>query len=202
MPERRERELTFAQAVREALAEEMRRDSTRVHFRRRRGRGRNAVQSAFRAGRRIRRRTSTRYTDLRSWLHRSWRRRCDDGPATRGRHHVRRFPDADHGSDGQPGRQSSLHVGRTLEGPDGDAHDAGCNSPLGCAAFAVAARVVQSRAGIESRVAVDSVRREGPAEDGDPRREPGRLLRRQNDVQAERPGSGGRLHDPVWESPT
>ena len=40
------RELTFGEAIREALAEEMRRDPRVVRYGRRRGRGRHAVQGA------------------------------------------------------------------------------------------------------------------------------------------------------------
>jgi hypothetical protein len=82
-----------------------------------------------------------------------------------------------------------------LEGSHGDAHHAGRDAALGGAAFAVAARLVQPCAGIESGSAFDALRREGPAEDRDPRRESGRLFRRQDDVQAERPGAGRGLHD-------
>ena len=52
--------------------------------------------------------------------------------------------------------------------------------------------------GIEGGDAVDSLRRQGIAEDGHSRRQSGRLFRRQDDVpQAERSGAGGGVHDPV-----
>ena len=201
MPER-ERELTFAQAVREALAEEMRRDSRVCIF------GEDVAEAGtpfkvlsglveeFGAERVVDTPISEAgFTGVGS-------RRGHDRPASRRRHHVRRFPHADHGSDGEPGRQSSLHVGRTLESSHGDAHHAGRDAALRGAAFAVAARLVQPRARIESRAAFDALRRQRLAEDRDSRRESRRLLRRQDDVQAEGPGARRGLHDSAWAWPT
>ena len=87
------------------------------------------------------------------------------GLAPRGRHHVRRFHDADHGPDGQPGRQGSLHVRRQVESADGPAHHDGRHAAFGRAAFAIAARLVQPHSRPESRDAFDALRRQGPAED-------------------------------------
>ena len=146
MPEACRSELTFAQAVREALAEEMRRDSRVCIFGEDVAEAGTPFKVLVRVGGRIRRRARARHADFRSRLYRRRRRRRDDRPAARRRHHVRRFPHPDHGSDGEPGRQGPLHVGRALESSHGDAHYAGRDAALGGAAFAVAARLVQPRA--------------------------------------------------------
>ncbi len=62
----------------------------------------------------------------------------------------------------------------------------GADTPLGGAALAVAARLGQPRPRTEGRPAVDALRRQGPAQDRHSRRQPGRLLRRQDDVHASR----------------
>jgi hypothetical protein len=111
----KDRELTFAQAIREALAEEMRRDKTVCIM------GEDVAEAG------------TPFKVLSGLLEEFGkervldtpiseagftglsRRRGDDRNASRGRHHVRRLHHADHGPDGQPGRQSALHVGRKVE---------------------------------------------------------------------------------------
>ena len=62
------------------------------------------------------------------------------------------------------------------------------------AALADARGVVRARARARRDHALDAVRREGPAEGGDPRRQPGRLPREAPALQPPRAGAGGRLH--------
>ena len=116
MPEAAVRELTFAQAVREALAEEMRRDPRVCIL------GEDVAEAGtpFKVLSGLVEEFGTErvmdtpiseagFTGDRS-------RRGNDRHASGGRHHVRRFSDADDGSDGESGRQDSLHVGRKVEG--------------------------------------------------------------------------------------
>ena len=152
-----ERELTFAQAVREALAEEMRRDS-RVCI---------IGEDVAEAG--------TPFKVLSGLVEEFGAKRVVDTPiseagftgvavgaamtglASGRRHYVWRLHHSDHGSDGEPGGESLLHVGRPLESSHGDAHHAGRNPALGGAAFAVAACMVQSCARTEGGFALDAV---------------------------------------------
>ncbi len=125
MPEVAVRELTLGEAVREALAEEMRRDP-RVCI---------MGEDVAEAG--------TPFKVLSGLVEEFGKSRVIDTPisepgftgiavgaamtghAAGRRHHVRRLPDADDGPDGESGRESALHVGRHMESPDGDAHHAG-----------------------------------------------------------------------------
>ena len=68
------------------------------------------------------------------------------------------FLDHDHGPDGQPGREDPLHVGRQVEGADGRPPDDGRDAALGRAAFAIAARVAEPHSRFESGDAVDALR--------------------------------------------
>jgi pyruvate/2-oxoglutarate/acetoin dehydrogenase E1 component len=137
-----DREITFAQAIREALAEEMRRDSTVFIL------GEDVAEAGtpFKVlvwpARRIRQRASARHSDFRSRFHRACRRRRDDRNASGGRHYVWRLRHFDHGPDGQPGRESSLHVRRKVESADGDAHHHGSDAPFRRATLAISARLV------------------------------------------------------------
>ena len=156
------------------------------------------VQGADRAGRRVRQGAHHRHADLGGRLHRHRRRRRDDRHAADRRHHVRRLPDAHHGPAGQPGRQDPLHVGRQVEGADGHPRDDGRDAAVGGAALAVAARVAEPHPGSEGGRAVDAVRRQGPAQGGDPRRQPGRHLRGQDQLpQGQGAGAGGGLRHPA-----
>ncbi len=139
MPEVATRELTFAQAVREALAEEMRRDARVCIF------GEDVAEAG------------TPFKVLSGLVEEFGAGRVIDTPIS---------DDADDGPDGEPGGQGALHVRRDLESADGIADDAGGDAAFGGAAFAVAARLAESCAGIESGVALDAVRREGTFEDG------------------------------------
>ena len=82
-----------AKPIKEAIAEEMRRDPTVVILGRGRRRGGHHVQGAHRARRRVRQGSHHRHADLGGRVHRPRRRRGDDRPAADRRHHVRRLPD-------------------------------------------------------------------------------------------------------------
>ncbi len=180
------REITFAQAINEALAEEMRRDpkvfiigedvaEAGTPFKvlsglvREFGRGgRDTLQGAFRAGAGIRQGAGDRFTDLGSGNQRYYRRCRDDGNAAGRRHHVRRFYHAYDGSNGQSGGEDPLYVRRQTQGADGDADDLRGDAPVGSAAQPKPARVVQPHSRLEGRAAGHAVRRQGIAQDSDP----------------------------------
>ena len=163
MPETADRELTFAQAIREALAEEMRRDGTVCIL------GEDVAEAG------------TPFKVLSGLVEEFGKERVLDTPiseagftgvavgaamtglAPRRGHHVRRLHHSHHGPDGEPGRQGSLHVGRKVESADGDAHHAGSDAPIGRPAFAVAARLVLPCARPEGCLAFDAIRRQGTA---------------------------------------
>ena len=166
----------------------------RVRDRRGRRRGRHAVQGALRAGRGVRPRADPRLADLGGRNHRTRGRRRDDGHAPGGRHHVRRLPDARHGPAREPGGEGALHVGRQADRAARSADDARRHAPLGRTAQPEPASVGCARARVEGRAAVDSLRREGPAQVGDPRRQPGRLHRGQDGLASDRRRAGGRVH--------
>jgi transketolase C-terminal domain/subunit len=151
-----ERELTFAQAVREALAEEMRRDS-RVCI---------LGEDVAEAG--------TPFKVLSGLVEEFGAKRVLDTPiseagftgvavgaAMTGMRPVVdiMFGDFITLTMDQMVNQaaSSLHVRRPLESSDGDAHDARRNTAFSGAALAIAARMVQPCAGTKSRPAVDTV---------------------------------------------
>ena len=116
MPEAKERELTFGEAVKEAIAEEMRRDS-RVFL---------IGEDVAEAG--------TAFKVLTGLVDEFGTDRVVDTPisepgftglavgaamtglASHRGHHVRRFLHLGYGPDGEPGGQDSLHVRRPLEG--------------------------------------------------------------------------------------
>ncbi len=66
--------------------------------------------------------------------------------------------------------EGALYVRRRVEGADSAADDAGSVAPLGRAALAIAARVAQPRSGSESGFAVDALRCQGIAENSHSRR--------------------------------
>ena len=73
----------------------------------------------------------------------------------------------------------------------------GRHPPLGRPALAVAARLGEPRPRPQGGAAVRPLRGQGPDEDRHPRRQPGGHLRGQDDVPGEGPGAGRGLHDPV-----
>ena len=104
-------------------------------------------------------------------------RRRDPGDATRGRDHVRGLPHAVHGAARQPGGEAPDDVGRS---GDGAAHgpDAGWRGLVARRAARPAARVVvRARPRPQGRLRVDARGRPRPPLVGDLRRQSGRLLR-------------------------
>ena len=96
----------------------------------------------------------------------------------------------------EPGRQDPLHVRRQVEGADGHSRDDGRDAAVGGAALAVAARVAEPHSRAEGRRALDAVRRQGPVQGGDPRRQPGGHLRAQDQLpEGEGSGAGRGLRD-------
>ncbi len=174
----------------------------RVRDRRGCRRGGHPVQGALGPGRGVRPRADPRLADLGGRDHRARSRRRDDGHATGRRHHVRRLPDACHGPAREPGGEGALHVGRQADGAARSADDARRNPPLGRAAQPEPASLGRARPRAEGRPAVDPVRREGLAQVGDPRRQPGRLHRGQDGLACHRRGSGRRVHRARSASPT
>ena len=118
------RELTYGEAVREAIAEEMRRDPRVFLIGEDVAEAGHPVQDAGRAGAGVRHRADHRHADLRARLRGHRRGRGDDRHAADRRRDVRRLHHADHGPDGQPGRQGALHVGRQDQGADRLPHHA------------------------------------------------------------------------------
>ncbi len=70
------------------------------------------------------------------------------------------------------------------------------------AALAVALFDVHECRRAEDVSALDALRHEGPAEDRDPRQQPGHLVRVEPADGAQGPGAGGGLHDPASARPT
>ena len=196
------RELTFGQAINEALREELRRDPAVFVI------GEDVAEAGtpFKVllglvdefGPRPR----DRLADLGGRHHRDRRRRRDDRDAPGGRHHVRGLPDARDGSAREPGRQGALHVRRRAARADGAAHDARRHTPLGGPAQPEPARLGQPHPGPQGRAARHAVRRQGPAQGRDPRRQPGRLLRGQARLRDARAGARGGVRDPASASRT
>ena len=179
-------ELTYREAVRDALAAAMRARRRRLHHgrgHRRDGRldGRHAG-----AARRVRPGARAQHADLRDGDRRRRHRRRDAGHAPGRRDHVRGLPDALARADRQPGGQAPLHVGRPAEGAADDPHAGRRRLVAGRAARAAARGVARARAGAQGRLPVDARGRARPALVVDLRRQPGDLLR----APAALPGEG------------
>ena len=176
------KEIGFGDAVREAIAEEMRRDPTVVLM----GEDVAEAGTTFKVLKGLVEEFGHdphhRHADLGGRFHRPRRRRRDDRHAPDRRHHVRRLPDAGHGPDRQPGGQDPLHVRRQVEGADRHPRDDGRDPAVGGAALAVAARLAEPHSRPEGRRALDPVRREGALQGGRPRRQSGGLLRGQDQL--------------------
>ena len=196
------REITIAQAVNEALAEELRRDETVFVI------GEDVAEAG------------TPFKVLSGLVEEFGPERILDSPISEagitglgvgaamtgmrpgGRHHVRRLPDARHGPAREPGREGALHVGRQAERAARPAHDARRDAPLGRPAQPEPAGVGGPHPGPQGRAAVDAVRREGTAQVRDPRRQPGRLHRGQDGLAGDGRGAGRGVHRCRSASPT
>ena len=160
----------MAEAVREALAEEMRRDPTRLHYGRGCGRGGHAVQGPVRTGRGIRR---ERVID--TPISEAGFTGIGVGAAMTG---MRPVVDIMFGDfltltmDQMVNQAAKVHYmsGGTWKVPMVLRTTLERHAPLGRAALAIAPGLAEPRSGTESRAAVHSVRRQGAAEDRHPRR--------------------------------
>ena len=162
------RELTYNEAALEAIAEEMRRDPKIFYM---------STDAPAAAAEGVRpdagqgdadhRSSIDRHGDRRGWLRLPPDRRLAAGDVL-----LRRD-----GPDRQSGRENPLHVRRPGDVPDLVSRIRRRRRPGRGAAFAVAVFDVHECRRVENVLAVDAVRHEGAAEDGDPRQQPGDLVR-------------------------
>ena len=184
--------MTMREALRDAMAEEMRRDPDVFVM----GEEVAEYQGAYKvtpgpaAG--IRRQARDRHADHRAWLCRR-RRRCGDGrPEADRRIHDLQFRHAGDGPDHQLGRQDALHVGR----PDGlldrvprpERRRRPRRRPAQPGLFGL----VLADSGPQGDRAVFGRRRQGPAEGRDPRSQSGDLPRKRNPLRPFRRGAEAR----------
>ncbi len=183
--------ITYRDALNQALREEMRRDPTVFLM----GEEVGVYQGAYKVSRGLLQEFGAearhRHADHRGGLRRRRRRRGDGRPAPDHRDDDLELLDAGDGPDRQRRREDALHVGRPVQDPDRRPRARRRGAPAGGAALAVARVVVRARAGAEGRGALDAGRREGPAQDRDPRRRPGDLLRGRDAVRIEGRGARG-----------
>ena len=106
------------------------------------------------------------------------------------------------GPDRQSGREDPLHVRRPGDVPDPVSRGRRGRRPGRGAALAVALFDVHECRRPEDVPAVDALRHEGAVEDGDPRQQPGHLVRVEPADGAQGAGAGGGLHDPASARPT
>ena len=125
----------------------------------------------------VRRAARARHADLREHDRRHGRRRRDDRAAAGCRADDDQLLAARDRPDRQLHGDDPLHVRRPGECTDGRADAAGRRPPARPDALALPRGDVPARTGHAARRPVHSGRREGPAEGGDPRRQPGHLHR-------------------------
>ena len=114
-----------------------------------------------------------------------------DRPAPGRRADVRRLHGRLLRPDLQPGRQVPLHVRRQGRDAGGHPHDVRRRLPRGRAAQPVRCYPIFTHIpGLKVVVAVERLRRQGPADPGDPRRRPGHLLRAQDALRRGGRGAG------------
>ena len=190
-------ELTYREAVRDALARALREDD-RVFIM-----GEDIAEMggsmARHAGpaRRVRAGAGPQHADLGDGDRRQRHRRGDPGDAPDRRDHVRGLPHDLDGAAREPGREAPDDVGRPGEGAAHDPHAGWRGLVAGRAARAAARGVVRPRARPQGRVRVDAGGRPRPALVGDLRRQPGRLLRAPHAVPDQGRGAGGARADPA-----
>ena len=160
------------------------------------GRGRRRLPGRLQgdrgAARRVRRAARARHADLREHDRRR-RGRRGDGRAAAGRR-------ADDGQllpagarpDRQPRRRDPLHVQRPGAGADGDPDAGRRRPPARPDPLAQLRGALPAGAGPAGRLPLDPGRRQGAAEGGDPRRQPGDLHRAREPLRGARRGRRGR----------
>ncbi len=169
----------------------------RVYHGRGRGPVRRRIRRDARPVLRVRRRPGHRHPHQRGHDRRRGGGRGDGRHAADRRDHVRRLHSAGDGPDREPGRQEPLYVRRQDQRAHGhpDRRRRGtrdCGAPLAEPRGALDALPRHLR-----RHAFDAVRREGPAQGGDSRRQPGHVHRAQDALRRERPGPRAGLRDPA-----
>ena len=178
-------ELEFRDALREALDEELgARRAGRLHRRGRR-RGRRCLCGHPRVARKARRSPCDRHADLGARPRRRCLRKRDHGSAARRRDHVRGFPSPRHGQPDQPGDEVLVSLERERHRADRDPVRVRRRRAVRGDPLADAGVLAARSAGVEDRVPVHPGRRQGPAEVGDPRRQPRSLSRAQAPLLAE-----------------
>ena len=181
--ERHEPTLEFRDAIRDALAEELERDERVVFF----GEDVAAAGGVFDVTpglrRALRRRPRLRHADLRARARRRRLRRAVTRPAPGHRDHVRRL----HGA----GRWTASSTRRPSTGTSPTSRRSvplvvrsavGGGGRFGAIHSQIPATWFQGVPGLKIVVPVDAGRRQGPAQGGDPRRQPGPLPRAQAPV--------------------
>ena len=189
------RELTFAEAIREALAEEMRRDSRVCIL------GEDVAEAGTPF--KVLSGLVEEFGKERVWIRRSPSRDSRESGVGAAMTGLRPVVDIMFGDfltlimDQIVNQAAKIHYmsGGTWKVPMVLRTTHGRDAAFGGAAFAIAARLVQPRSGTEGGAAVDALRRQGADENGHSRRQSGDLLRRQDDVPAEGPGAHRGVHD-------
>ncbi len=189
------RELSYQEAIREALREEMVRDERVFLMGEDIAQARRRLRGDPDAVRPVRWGARPQHADLGEHDRRGRDRRGARRDAPGDRDHVRRLRRPGDGPDRDPGRQDPVHDRRTVHRPVGAAHAAGRRrrQEHGGPAFAEPRGLVRPYPGPQGRAAVDPVRREGPHDGGDPRRQPRRVPRAQVAVLVPRPRADGRI---------
>ena len=193
---------TFIEAIRETLADEMRRDDIGHHpGRGRRQEGRRLPRDGRPVGR-VRRRPRHRHAADRIDDRRDVDRRRGQRPAARRRDPVRRLHLPGVQPDRVRGRPDALPLEQRLRRADDDPRPVRRRRPRRALSLAVGRGVLHPRARAQGRRPVHPVRRARPATFLDPRRGPGPLLRAQEDVpKRPRRRPRHRLHGPARVAP-
>ncbi len=118
--ERPTAETGWLDAVRDGIAEEMRRNTEHHLFRRGHRRTRRHLRSHQEPLSGVRSRPDGRHADFRAWFYRRCARRFGDGGALHRRPDVRRLPVRGGRPDRAAGGEAALHVERPDAGADGD----------------------------------------------------------------------------------
>ena len=174
--------MTFIEAIRDTLAEEMRRDEQRHRARRgRRQEGRRLPRHRRAVGG-VRRRPGDRHAAHRVDDRRRVDRRRRQRPAPGRRDPVRRLHPPGVQPDRVRGGPDALPLEQRRRRADDDPGAVRRRRPRRALPLAVGRGVLHPRAGPQGRRPVDAARRPRPAAQLDPRRRPGPLLRAQEDV--------------------
>src|SRR5918995_474312 len=154
-----------------------------------------SLQGDRRPARGVRREASARHADLREHDRRHGRGRGDDRHAPGRRADDDQLLAARDGPDREPRRRDPLHVRRPGEGADGDPDAAGRRASARAHPLALLGGLLPARAGPAGGGAEHARGRQGPAESGHPRRQPGRLHRARDPLRPARRGARERRPD-------